>query len=141
MAFLFCLLAQLSSHANLSPESEDRNDPSALSEFREENGAAKASGDAVKAAADEAKAADAAQMTASDAKSAVPEDVPGVVDSESMKKDLRCIKYELKKLKSREISEVVSRVDPFVLQELRDEIAAESHGSRFNFSDRPHFVR
>jgi hypothetical protein len=66
------------------------------------------------------------QTTASDANSAVAEDVPGVVDSDSIKKTLQCIKYELKKLKSTEVSEIVSSVDPSVLQELRDDIAAES---------------
>jgi hypothetical protein len=43
---------------------------------------------------------------------------------EAMIKDVRCIKYEKKKQKSREVSEVVSSVDPTSLQELRDEIAA-----------------
>jgi hypothetical protein len=103
----------------------DRNEPSIISELRKEIGAAKTSADATKAAADEAQAcADVVQTTASDAKSAVVEDVPGVVDSESIKRDLQCIKYELKKLKSREVLEVVSSFDPSILQELRDEIAA-----------------
>jgi hypothetical protein len=37
-------------------------------------------------------------------------------------KDLRCIKYELKKLKSQEVSDVVSSVDPSILKELRDNL-------------------
>jgi hypothetical protein len=59
-----------------------------------------------------------------DTKSDVSEDVPGLINSKSIKKDLRCIKYELKKLESREVSEVVSSFDSLILQELRDEIAA-----------------
>jgi hypothetical protein len=39
-------------------------------------------------------------------------------------KYLQCIKYELKNLKSREVSEVVSSVNPSVLRELRDDIGA-----------------
>jgi hypothetical protein len=110
---------------DLSPESKDRIDPSVISELREEIGAAKESADVAKAALDEAKeAVDATQITALDTKSAVSEDVPGVVDSESIKKDLRCIRYELKKLESREVSEAVSSFDPSILQEIRDEIAA-----------------
>jgi hypothetical protein len=89
---------------NLSPESEDRIDPFVLSELREETGSATAS-------------ADAAMAAASDAKSAIVEDVSGVVDSEPMTKDVQCIKYEMKKLKSREVSEVVSSGDPTILQE------------------------
>jgi hypothetical protein len=57
---------------DFSPGSEDRNDPFVISELREEIGAATAS-------------ADAAKAVASDAKSTVAEDVPGVVDSESIK--------------------------------------------------------
>jgi hypothetical protein len=102
----------------------DRNDPSIISELREEIGAVKASADAAKSAADEAQAAaDAAQTTASDAKLAVAEDVPGVVDSESMTKDVWCMKYEKKKPKSREFSEVVWSFDPSILRELGNEIA------------------
>jgi hypothetical protein len=58
-----------------------------------------------------------------DAKSAVAEDVPGVVDFESMTNDVRCMKYEKLQPKSREFSEVISSFDPFILRELRDEIA------------------
>jgi hypothetical protein len=47
------------------------------------------------------------------AKSAVTEDVRGAVDSESITKDVRCMKYEKKKPKLREVSEVVSSFDPF----------------------------
>jgi hypothetical protein len=61
--------------ADLSLESEDRNNPSVISEPREDIAAVKAS-------------ADAAKTAASDVKSAFTEDVPSVVDSESMKKDL-----------------------------------------------------
>jgi hypothetical protein len=95
--------------ADLSPESEDRIDPSVISELREEIGAAKAS-------------VDAANAAASDAKSAVALDVPGVVDSESMKKDLRCIEYEMKKPKAKaksiNVSASAPSVDKSVAQEL-----------------------
>jgi hypothetical protein len=51
--------------ANLSPESEDRNESPVISELREEIGAAKAS-------------ADAAKKKTKDVKSMVPDGVPGV---------------------------------------------------------------
>jgi hypothetical protein len=41
--------------ANLSPESEDRNEPSIISELREEIGAVKASGDGAKKTTEDAK--------------------------------------------------------------------------------------
>jgi hypothetical protein len=41
----------------------------------------------------------AALMTAFDAKWAVAEEVPIVLASEWIKKDIRCIKYEMKKAK------------------------------------------
>jgi hypothetical protein len=41
---------------------------------------------------------------------------------ELIAKNLQCIKYELKKLKSGEVSEVVSSVDPPVLEEFRGKI-------------------
>jgi hypothetical protein len=81
-----------------------------MSELREEIGAAKAS-------------ADAAKVATSDAKSAVAEDAPDIVDPESMTKDVQCMKYEKKKPKSHEFSEVVPSFDPSILRELRDEIA------------------
>jgi hypothetical protein len=40
-----------------------------------------------------------------------------------MPKDVQCMKYEKKKPKSPEVSEVVSSFDPLILCELRDEIA------------------
>jgi hypothetical protein len=85
---------------DLSPESEDRIGASVISELREEIGAAKASADAAKAVADDAK------KTAEDAKLRIPDGVTGVLDSDSIRRVLGCIKYELKKLKSREVSEV-----------------------------------
>jgi hypothetical protein len=57
-------------------------------------------------------------------KSTVLDGVMGVLDSELIMQYLQCIKYELKKLKSQEVCEVVLSVDPSVLKELRDEIAA-----------------
>jgi hypothetical protein len=59
-----------------------------------------------------------------EAKSRVAELGAGVIDSELLKKNLPCIKYEIKRLKMREISEVVSSIDPPILQVLRDEITA-----------------
>jgi hypothetical protein len=40
----------------------------------------------------------AAQMTASDAKWTIAENIPSAIDSEWIKKDVRCMKYEMKKL-------------------------------------------
>jgi hypothetical protein len=45
-----------------------------------------------------------------------------MVFADIAKRNVRCIKCEMKKLKSQEVSEVGSSVDASVLQELRDEI-------------------
>jgi hypothetical protein len=47
-----------------------------------------------------------------------------VLDSESVKKDLQCTKYEMKKQKSPEVSEVVLIVDPSVLKFFQNDFAA-----------------
>jgi hypothetical protein len=65
-----------------------------------------------------------AKRTAEEAPSSVVDDVTGVLYSESITKRVQYIKYDLKNLKSQEVSEVVSSVDPSFLRELRDDIGA-----------------
>jgi hypothetical protein len=69
-------------------------------------------------------AVDEAKKTVEKVKSTVLDGAPGVLDSELIMKDLQCVKYDMKKLKSREVCTVISSVDPSVLKELGDEIAA-----------------
>jgi hypothetical protein len=65
-----------------------------------------------------------AKRTAEEAPSSVVDDVTGVLYSESITKYIRCINYELKNLKSREVSEFVWSMNPSVLRELRDDLGA-----------------
>jgi hypothetical protein len=53
-----------------------------------------------------------AKRTAEEAPLTVADDVTGVLYSKLITKRLRYIKYELNKLKSREVFEVISRVYP-----------------------------
>jgi hypothetical protein len=122
-----------------------RVDPSILQELRDEIAVAKSTADEAKkdsadakdAASDAERDAISGQDAASDAKnvvdsvkSSILDNVSGssAIDSEAVKRDVRCIKYEMKKLKAKvksiDVSASTPAVDPSVLRELRDEIAA-----------------
>jgi DNA repair exonuclease SbcCD ATPase subunit len=107
--------------ADISPATEDGINASVLSELREEIAAVKAAAEEAKAAASESlKESGEAKATAHNACRGSGEVMNAVPGREDIRHTLRCLKYEVKKLKSAPPREIVMNTVETITTEVRE---------------------